>query len=38
MIGAKGSSSVGESSERKSIKVDVPGRLGNNGGARAVKG
>ena len=30
-------STVKESSERQSIKIDVPGRLGNNGGARAAR-
>ena len=31
-------STVNEASERQLIKVDVPGLLGNNGQARAVKG
>ena len=31
-------STVNEPSERQSVKIGVPGRLGNNGAARALKG
>jgi hypothetical protein len=31
-------STANEPSERRSIEIDEPGGLGNDGGARAVKG